>query len=351
MPSPSPAPPETPGYLQPFIRKAAERKPLTEAESSEAMEIIMTGRATDAQIASYLTALRLKGETVEEIVGAARVMREKVTRIDTRGREVLDTCGTGGDGAGTMNVSTLAAFIAAGAGCRVAKHGNYSVSSRSGSANLLEALGVDIRMSRAAVETALAESGIAFLFAPMLHGAMKFAIGPRREIGIRTIFNILGPITNPAGARYQVIGVYDGPLVEALARVLARLGTKRAMVVHGMGGVDEISIAGETLVAEVIGDSVRTRILRPEDFGVGEAPLSAVAGGEPAENAEMTRRVLAGADRGPRRDISVMNAAAAIFVNGEAATLKEAARLAAESIDSGRAAAKLEALVRHSKGS
>ncbi len=334
--------------LLPFIARAAAGKHLSEPESREAMEIIMTGQATDAQIAAYLTALRLKGETVEEIVGAARVMREKVTRIDTRGRDVLDTCGTGGDGAGTVNVSTAAAFVAAGAGCRVAKHGNYSVSSRSGSANLLEALGVDIRMSRAAVEKALGESGIAFLFAPMLHGAMKFAIGPRREIGIRTIFNLLGPLTNPAGAQFQLIGVYDGALVEPIARVLARLGTKRAMVVHGMGGVDEISIAGETLAAEVAGESVKTRILRPEDFGVGEAPLEAVKGGEPAENAEMTRRLLAG-ERGPRRDIAVMNAAAAIFVAGEAATLKEGARLAAESIDSGRAAAKLEALVRHSK--
>lgn len=335
--------------LAPFIKSIVDRKPLTEAQSRQAMEIIMTGKATDAQIASFLTALRMKGETVDEIVGAARVMREKVTPIDTRGRDVLDTCGTGGDGAGTFNVSTVAAFIAAGAGCRVAKHGNYAVSSRSGSANLLEALGVDIRMSRSAVESALAESGIAFLFAPMLHGAMKFAVGPRREIGVRTIFNLLGPLTNPAGARFQLVGVYDGALVEPVARVLAMLGTKRAMVVHGMGGVDEISIAGETLVAEVIGESVKTRILRPEDFEVREAPLDSVAGGDPAQSAEMARRILDGADRGPRRDMAIMNAAAAILVAGEAATLKDAARIAAESLDSGRAKAKLEALVRHSK--
>jgi anthranilate phosphoribosyltransferase len=335
--------------LAPFIKIIVERKDLTEAQSREAMEIIMTGRATDAQIASFLTALRLKGEAVDEIVGAARVMREKVTRVDTRGRDVVDTCGTGGDGSGTFNVSTVAAFIAAGAGCRVAKHGNYSVSSRSGSANLLEALGVDIRMSRSAVEAALAESGIAFLFAPMLHGAMKFAVGPRREIGIRTVFNLLGPLTNPAGAQFQLIGLYDGALVEPIGRVLAALGTKRAMVVHGTGGVDEISIAGETLVAEVTGETVRTRIVRPEEFGVRKAPLSAVAGGDPAESAEMARRVLGG-ERGPRRDMALMNAAAAIFVAGEAATFMDAARLAAESIDTGRAKAKLDALVRHSRG-
>jgi len=337
-----------PGPLQPFIRRVVEGENLAESESREATEIIMTGRATDAQIAAYLTALRMKGETVGEIAGAARVMREKVTRIDARGRDVLDTCGTGGDGTGTFNVSTVAALVAAGAGCCVAKHGNYSVSSRSGSANVLEALGVDIRMSRQATETSLAESGIAFLFAPLLHGAMKYAIGPRREIGIRTLFNILGPLTNPAGASYQLVGVYSGSLVEPIANVLRLLGSKRAMVVHGMGGVDEISIAGETFVAELADGAVKTRIVRPADFDVREAPLSAVAGGDPHESADFALRVLGG-ERGPRRDMTVINAAAAIVVSGHAKTLLEGAYLAAESIDSGRASEKLEALRRHSR--
>lgn len=347
--STSPSPPPAPGLLQPFIRRVVEGENLAESESREAMEIIMTGRATDAQIAAYLTALRFKGETVGEIVGAARVMREKVTRIEVRGGDVVDTCGTGGDGTGTFNVSTVAALVAAGAGCRVAKHGNYAVSSRSGSANVLEALGVDIRMSRQSTEAALEESGIAFLFAPLLHGAMKYAIGPRREIGIRTLFNILGPLTNPAGAAFQVVGVYSGALVEPVAHVLRTLGSRRAMVVHGMGGVDEISIAGETLVAEVADGVVKTRIVRPADFGVRESPLDAVAGGDPHENADFTIRILAG-ERGPRRDMAVINAAAAIVVAGRAAGLEEGARLAAESIDSGRAKEKLEALRRHSRG-
>ncbi|MFN0151232.1 MAG: anthranilate phosphoribosyltransferase [bacterium] len=336
--------------LKPHIRKVIDRQNLTEDESREAMEIIMTGKATDAQIASFITALRLKGETANEILGAARVMRDKVTRVDTRGREVIDTCGMGGDGRGTFNVSTVAAFIAAGAGCRVAKHGNYAVSSRSGSANVLEALGVDIRMSRQRSEIALDRIGIAFLFAPLLHGAMKFAVGPRQEIGVRTIFNILGPLTNPAGACYQLLGVYDGSLVEPVACVLRDLGTKRALVVHGTGGIDEISLAGETLVAEVSGGEVRTRVVRPRDFGMEEAPIETVLGGEPAENATIARRILAG-ELGPQRDMALANAAAAIYVTGEAVTLLDGARIAAEAIDSGRALQKLDALREHSRGS
>lgn len=336
--------------LKPHIRKVIDRRHLTEAESREAMEIIMTGKATDAQIASFITALRLNGETAEEILGAARVMRDKVTRVDSRGREVIDTCGMGGDGRGTFNVSTVAAFVVAGAGCRVAKHGNYAVSSRSGSADVLEALGVDIRMSRQRAEDALDSIGIAFLFAPLLHGAMKFAVGPRREIGIRTIFNILGPLTNPAGACYQLLGVYDGALVEPVASVLRDLGTKRALVVHGTGGIDEISTAGETLVAEVSGGEVRTRVVRPRDFGVEPAPIESVLGGEPTENATIARKILSG-EKGPQRDLAVVNAAAAIYVTGEAVTLQDGARLAADSIDSGRALEKLDALRAHSRGS
>jgi anthranilate phosphoribosyltransferase len=329
--------------LEKYIRKIVERRDLTEAESREAMDLIMTGKATDAQIAAYLTGLRLKGETFEEILGAARVMRDKVTRVETRGRDVIDTCGMGGDGRGTFNVSTVAAFVAAGAGCRVAKHGNYAVSSLCGSANVLDSLGVDIRMSRQRIEAALDEIGIAFLFAPLLHGAMKFAVGPRREIAIRTIFNILGPLTNPAGACYQVVGVYDGALVEPIARVLRDLGARCALVVHGTGGVDEISIAGETLAGEVRGGEMRMRVIRPEDFGVSASPIESVLGGGVAENAEIARRVLSG-EKGPRRDMAIVNAAAAIYVAGEAVSLLEGAGLAAESIDSGRAMAKLEAL-------
>ncbi|HVH06903.1 MAG TPA: anthranilate phosphoribosyltransferase [Myxococcota bacterium] len=336
--------------LQTYIRKIVERQNLTEAESRDAMELIMTGKATDAQIAAYLTGLRLKGETYEEILGAARVMREKVTRVDARGRDVIDTCGMGGDGRGTFNVSTVAAFIAAGAGCRVAKHGNYAVSSLCGSANVLDSLGVDIRMSRQRIEAALDAIGIAFLFAPLLHGAMKFAVGPRREIAIRTIFNILGPLTNPAGACYQVVGVYEGALVEPITRVLRDLGARCALVVHGTGGIDEISIAGETLAGEVRNGEMRMRVIRPEDFGVSASPIESILGGGVVENSEIAKRILSG-EKGPRRDMAIVNAAAAIYVAGEAVSLLEGAGLAAESIDSGRAMAKLEALRTWSRGS
>ncbi|RPJ49429.1 MAG: anthranilate phosphoribosyltransferase, partial [Candidatus Latescibacterota bacterium] len=259
-----------------------ERRDLTAIEMREAIAAIMEGRGTDAQIAALLVGLRMKGETVDEIVGAAEAMREKARPIRTNRERVLDTCGTGGDGAGTFNISTITALVAAGAGAPVAKHGNYSVSSRCGSADLFEALGVDIRLSPPEVERCLDEGGIAFLFAPLLHGAMKFAIGPRREIGVRSLFNILGPLTNPVGARLQIVGVYDRSLTRPIAEVLARLGSERAWVVHSEEGVDEITLGGRTFVAEVEDGRVAERTVAAADFGLARVPIEEIRGGSPA---------------------------------------------------------------------
>ncbi len=334
--------------MKEFIAKLVEGRHLTAQEAERAMEIIMSGGATDAQIACFLTALRMKGETVEEIVGCARAMRARATRVPHSQPLVVDTCGTGGDGSGTFNISTAAAFVVAGAGVPVAKHGNRSVSSRSGSADVLEALGVNLELSPEQVGKCLDEVGIGFLFAPKLHLSMKFAAGPRREMGIRTIFNLLGPLTNPAGAQAQVMGVYDGRLTEPVARALASLGTARSLVVHGAGGLDEISLAGPTVVSEAGPAGVHTYTIYPEDLGLDRAGLEAVAGGDPGQNAGIIRAVLGG-ERGPRRDVVLANAAAALVAAGTARDLRTGVRMAAESIDSGRALAKLEALRRVSQ--
>ncbi len=307
---------------------------------------IMEGRATDAQIGAFLMGLRVKGETVDEITGAARVMREKVVPIRIGrgpGEHVVDTCGTGGDGASTFNVSTTASFVVAGAGVRVAKHGNRSVSSRSGSADVLEALGVRLDMTPDEVADAIEKAGIGFLFAPALHPAMKHAIGPRKELGIRTIFNVLGPLTNPAGADCQVLGVFDVSLVKTLAEVLGRLGSARAWVVHGEGGLDEISPLGPTRVAELKDGRVTEFQVGPEDFGLSKCTLQDIAGKGPEENARILMDILTGR-KGPARDMVVMNAAAAILVAGKASNLKDAVEAACDSIDSGRAMKALEAL-------
>lgn len=307
---------------------------------------IMEGKATDAQTGALLMGLRLKGETVDEITGAAEVMRSKVVPIRPRLAEkepLLDTCGTGGDGASTFNVSTTAAFVAAGAGVKVAKHGNRSVSSRSGSADVLEALGVRLDLPPEETARAVEEAGIGFLFAPALHPAMKHAIGPRRELGIRTIFNVLGPLTNPAGADCQILGVYDKALVRPLAEVLGRLGTTRAWVVHGEGGLDEISPIGTTEVAEWRQGSVNEFTVAPGDFGVETCELEDIRGQGPEENARIILDILAG-QKGPKRDMVLMNAAAAIIVAGKAENTREAAQAAAQSIDSGRAMSALEKL-------
>jgi anthranilate phosphoribosyltransferase len=335
------------------VKKTAAGEDLTRAEAQGAMEEILAGRATDAQIKDLLTALRVKGETVDELVGFATAMRRQARPIFPdaagAGHEMLvDTCGTGGDASGTFNVSTAASFVVAGAGARVAKHGNRSISSRCGSADVLEALGVNLAMPPERVGTAIETVGIGFLFAPQVHTAMKHAMAARRELGGRTVFNLLGPLTNPAGARAQVLGVYDASVVELVARALAELGVARAFVVHGADGLDEISLSGETHVAEVRGGGVRSYTVVPEDFGLRRAPLEAIAGGDAAENAQIIRRILRG-ELGPHREIVQANAAAALVAAGRAADWSEGVRLAGQSIDSGAAREKLEALVAFSK--
>lgn len=325
------------------IAKVVDGEDLTEEEMQEAMNEIMTGAATPAQIASFITALRIKGETVDEITGAAKVMREKATRINANGHIVVDTCGTGGDMAHTFNISTTAAFVVAGTGLTVAKHGNRSVSSACGSADVLQALGVNIELRPIDVERCLNETGIGFLFAPLFHEAMKHAIGPRKEIGIRTIFNILGPLTNPAGAKAQVLGVYSHGLTETMAKVLMKLGAAHCFVVHGTDGLDEITITGTTKVSEGKNGKVKTYTVKPSDFGLKKAKKVDLLGGNAEENAKITMAVLSG-EKGPRRDIVLLNAAAAIVAGGKAKTLKEGVKLAGESIDSGAAKEKLESL-------
>ncbi len=313
---------------------------LSEDEMVQCMNEIMEGRATDAQIGAFLTALRIKGETVEEIAGAARVMRQKADRI--RAPEgVVDTCGTGGDMAHTFNVSTTTAIVVAAAGVPVAKHGNRSVSSKSGSADVLEALGVKIDLPPEKVQMCLQETGFGFLFAPLFHPAMKYAIGPRREMGIRTIFNILGPITNPAGAKRQILGVFSDRLTEPLAQVLGRLGAEDVMVIHGEDGLDEVTITDGTKVSRLKNGEVESFIVSPEDFGFKRATLDDIAGGDAEENAGITIGILKG-EKGPKRDMVVMNAALTLVVAGRTEDLNEAKAIAEEAIDSGAAIRKLE---------
>lgn len=326
------------------IAKLVSGVNLSQNEAEAAMGEIMSGGATDAQIAAFVVALRMKGETVEEITGCARAMRAKATRVAAPSDTVLDTCGTGGDARGTFNISTAAALVAAGAGCCVAKHGNRAVSSASGSADVLRELGVRIDAPVPLVERSLREAGIGFLFAPALHGAMKHAVGPRREMAIRTVFNILGPLTNPAGARRQLLGVYDHALIETMAAVLANLGSIRCMVVHGDDGLDELTTTTTSRVCELEGGKLRTYALSPEALGFPRARLEELTVGSVGESAEAIRGVLAGR-RGPQRDVVVLNAAAALTVAGLAADLAEGARHAAAAIDSGAAAKALERLV------
>ena len=334
--------------IQEAIAKVIEGEDLSRGEMTDAMNQIMSGEATDAQIGAFLIALRVKGESVDEIAGAASVMREKATPIATRHDVIVDTCGTGGDHSGTFNISTTAAFVAAGAGLCVAKHGSWSVTSQSGSADVLSALGVNIEASPETVSRCLDDVGVGFLFAPALHGAMKYAIGPRREIGARTIFNALGPLTNPAGAKRQVVGVYSAALTETLAGVLGTLGLARAFVVHGSDGLDEMTLTGSTRVSELKNGSVSTYDVSPGDFGLAQAPADALKGGDADYNAEITRSILNG-EEGPRRDIVLLNAAAAIVAGDKARDLNEGVQVAAEVINSGKALEKLEGLVAASR--
>jgi anthranilate phosphoribosyltransferase len=320
-----------------------QKQDLSKAEMVQVMDQIMTGKATDAQIGAFLAALAFKGETMEEIAGAAQVMREKATRIPVKSPNVVDTCGTGGDGSHTFNISTTAAFVAAGAGVKVAKHGNRGVSSKCGSADVLKALGVNIEIGPEKVGSCVDEVGIGFLFAPLLHGAMKHAIGPRREMGVRTVFNILGPLTNPAGAKRQVIGIFSPHLLNTIAEVLRDLKSEHVMVVHG-GGLDEISPAQKTRVAELKDGTIKTYEIDPEKYSISKADPKALAGGDPAANAEILKAVLKG-EKGARRDAVLLNAGAAVHVSGRAKSLDEGVKLAAQSIDSGAALKVLEKLV------
>lgn len=334
-----------------MIREAIEAivsgHSLAFAEAAKVMEEIMSGQATPVQIAAFITALRIKGETVEEIAGLASVMRAKAVSVEVA-PPVIDTCGTGGDSSCSFNISTAAAFVAAGAGMKVAKHGNRAMSSHCGSADVLEALGVKIDLEAEAVAKCLEEIGIGFMFAPIFHPAMKYAAAPRREIGIRTVFNILGPLANPARAEYQVIGVPSRELGEKIALVLNRLGTKHSLVVHGLDGMDEISISAKSLIWDVTQDCVSPPYeVCPDDFGLRLASMAEVIGRTPQENARILRSILAG-ERGPRRDIVVMNAAAALVAANKVSDFKEGVRIAEEVIDSGRAYNKLSELIRFS---
>ena len=332
------------------IHSAVLGEDLSEQQMHQVMNEIMSGEATPVQIGSFLTALRIKGETVEEITGAVRVMREKVTRINagvdtSQGGIIVDTCGTGGDGSGTFNVSTTAAFIVAACGLTVAKHGNRSVSSSCGSADVLEAAGVDLSLSPDQVGECIRQTGIGFLYAPALHGAMKYAIGPRREIAIRTIFNILGPLTNPAGANIQVLGVFSEELTKLLAKVLAQLGSKRALVVHGEGNLDELTTCGQTTVSELRDGNITTYSVAPEDFGISRATISELQGGKDnAESAELMKNVLQG-KKGPRRDISLINSGAALYAAGVEEDISAGIKQASDCIDSGKALAKFHEFV------
>jgi anthranilate phosphoribosyltransferase len=326
------------------LHKILERKDLEKQEAYEAMSEVMSGNASETLIASFLVALRMKGETVEEIAGCAQAMREKATQIQSKHLNVIDTCGTGGDATGTFNISTAAAFVAAGAGAVVAKHGNRSISSRCGSADVLKALGVNIEIPKEKVEECLNDIGIAFLFATALHGAMKYAMPVRRELGARTVFNILGPLTNPAGAKRQIIGVFDSGLTEPLANVLKELGSERAMVVHGAGGLDEISSFGTTRVSELKNGSVTTYDFSSSSVGISGGDLNGIKGGDAETNAVILKNILGG-KKNSHRDITVLNAGAALYVAGLASGIKEGIALAIDSIDSGKATKKLSAMI------
>lgn len=329
------------------IAKLIDRSDLSEAEMVSVMEEVMTGEASPAQIGAFLIALRIKGETIEEITGAARVMRQKALKIETpEGCAVVDTCGTGGDSAGTFNISTTAAFVTAGTGIVVAKHGNRSVSSKSGSADLLKQLGVNIEAEQEKVEECLKRCGIGFLFAPMMHGAMKYAIGPRREIGARTIFNLLGPLTNPAGAKNQIMGVYSKAMTKPLAKVLGRLGGEHVFVVHGNDGLDEITLTGNTEVSELKNGKVRTYQFNPKDVGLKYCSKNDLKGGDPETNAKITLEILNGYEKGPKRDIVMLNAAFAIVAGGKAKKIVDGLSLARISIDSGEAKKKLDQMIK-----
>ena len=330
------------------LSKIVSRSDLTLAEAREVMREIMRGEATQAQIGAFLTALRMKGETVDEIAGCAQAMRESAIPVKPNRNQLVDTCGTGGDGSGTFNISTTVAFVAAGAGLAVAKHGNRSVSSRCGSADLLQALGVNLELTPEQVAQCIDEVGIGFLFAPKLHPAMRYALAPRQEIGLRTIFNILGPLSNPAQAKRQLLGVYHSDLTELMAEVLLALGAEHAFVVHGADGLDELSVTGLNKISRLHNGHIETYYLDPQDLGLPRAKLSDLAGGSVEDNAAITKALLAGKD-GPKRDVILLNAAAVLIAGGKASSFSDGMKLAAEAIDNGSAQRKLHQLVEFSQ--
>jgi len=327
-----------------LLNKIIHHENLTDIEMSEMMTEIFSGQVTDAQIGAFMGALATKGETFEELAGAATAMRRKAHRLQVNASTVVDTCGTGGDSAGTFNISTTTAFVVAGCGVMVAKHGNRSISSKCGSADLLEALGLRLDIDPETVEQAIGEIGIGFLFAPIYHSAMRFAANARKEIGLRSIFNMLGPLTNPAGANCQLLGVFAPQLTEMFARALQLLGAKRAFVVHGHDGLDEISVCAPTRVSELHDNRISTYDIMPEQYFEERANPKDLLGGTPVENAAITRKILNG-ETGPRRDVVLLNAAAALTAAGKTENLKDGIRLAASSIDSGSAMKKLNDLI------
>ena len=314
---------------------------LSRQEAQESMQAIMTGQASESQIGGLLTALRIKGETSEEIAGFAETMRSHTVKVDCNQSDLLDTCGTGGDRKGTFNISTTVAFVVAGAGASVAKHGNHGVSCSSGSADVLKALGVRIDLPAQNVASVIEDARIAFLYAPTFHPAMKYAGKPRRELGFRTVFNVLGPLTNPLAAERQLMGVYEQSLTKKLAEVLLRLNTRRAMVVHGLDGLDEISTTAPTQVSEVVDGKILSYLIDPAEYGLPMAALEDISGGTPEQNADIVLGILSG-KQGARRDLVLLNAAAALVVADKAENIREGMILAAKSIDSGAAQAKLE---------
>lgn len=337
--------------IQEAISKLVEKQNLTQQEAKQVMNEVMEGKATDAQISAFLISLRMKGETIEEIIGCAKKMKEKANRINPKVKYLVDTCGTGGDKSNTFNISTAAAFVVAGSGVAVAKHGNKSVSSKCGSADVLSALGVNIQLQPEEVKKCIEEIGIGFMFAPLFHPAMKYVMNARKEVGVRTVFNILGPLTNPANAKCQVIGVFSPELLETMASVLKNLGSKHVMVVNGNVGenkLDEISISGKTKICELKNNIINTYDLNPEDFGFKLSPLTDILGGNAEENAKIIIDILKG-KKGPKRDIVLLNAGAAIYVSDKVTNIKEGIEIARQSIDSGNAMKKLEELKRYGK--
>lgn len=327
------------------IKKVTQQEDLNQEEAQAAMRDIMTGQATPAQVGAYLVGLRLKGETPEEITGSARAMRDVVNRVTLQTTGAIDTCGTGGDGANTFNISTTVGFVAAAAGVPVAKHGNRAISSKSGSSDVLSALGVVVKLTPEQVAACVDEVGIGFMFAPGFHPAMKHAIGPRRELGIRTIFNVLGPLTNPAGVTRQVLGVYNESLTGPLAHVLHNLGGERVFVVHGEGGLDELSTLGRNVVSEIRANGVNDYEFHVSDYGLTVASVEDIQGGDADHNATITRAVLGGGGTTAQREIVMLNAAAALIVGEKAESLEDGLQLAASTLDSGKALEKLDALV------